>query len=237
MKTKLIILITCITALIGCDTNQNKTTVSDCCRVLIDITDTSLKHRIAPVCFFEYLPSLADQPDNGAELTYSPILDIINTPIRKTGIPPVDFARKNAVSRKHVIDFYKTQVELFCDEMYQLKPGTEHSEIFRSITHAIDNFPFECNGKKTLLILSDFRENSTLFNSYRNDIEAKVRSNPKFISEVLPIKRKLNNLLVVLVHQPIDRDDDHNYTVVSGLIKNHLESLGAKVEVKTSLFN
>ena len=210
MKTKIILLITCITALIGCDTNQTKINVTDCCKVLIDITDTSLKHCIAPVCFLEYLPCLLDQPDNGAELSYSPILDIINTPVRKTGIPEVNNARKNVVNRKHEIDFFKTQVELFCNEMYSLKPGTEHSEIFRSITHTIDNFPLEYNGKKTLIIMSDFRENSTLFNSYRNDIEARIKANPKFISEVLPIKRKLNNLLIILVHQPVGRDDDHN---------------------------
>jgi hypothetical protein len=204
--------------------------------VLIDKTDTGSVDRIDGTFVMPMFSTLIKEPINGAYLMITLITDLVHNPVYKAQLSPEDPEYSNELTRKRDIDSFKRSVDSVFRQANKVKSGRDHSKIFRAISEAIHFISdTKGNGIKRLIILSDFHENSELQRSYKPKEIDDLQKHPERIASFIPVTNPLAGIEIFLVHQPTSQEDDKVFDVISILIKKHLVSKGASVQIVTSL--
>jgi hypothetical protein len=110
----------------------------------------------------------------------------------------------------------------------------QFSEIHQTITDELWRLSKDSSDRKLLLAITDCREKSDLFDSYRTknfnikDVAAKL-------TNAYPLPDNLRGITVIFLFSPRDREEDGAYDQCLELFRYMLDSRGATVEVKTNL--
>ena len=113
----------------------------------------------------------------------------------------------------------------------------KHSECFRSIAGELARMKENKADKNLLVIYGDLSENSDLFSVYGKRVTGYVFKHPdsalqKFETTGL-LPQDLSGFTVMIIFQPIDRDQDKLFNVMAGLYKKMLTARGAKVIIRS----
>ena len=115
------------------------------------------------------------------------------------------------------------------------------SECFKTISGQLQYLTQKKQDKAVLLIFSDLKENSAIFNCYTEagrkhlitDSENVIRLFEK--TKLLP--DNLNNISVFFIYNPISREDDIEFMAMVKVYKKLLQARGAKVKVQADNIN
>jgi hypothetical protein len=110
----------------------------------------------------------------------------------------------------------------------------EHSEIYRTLTQELWLLVRDSSDKKVVIAVTDAREKSELFDSYRAK-HFDVKKVAERLNRAYPLPENLQGVAIIFLFNPRDRNEDIAFSRSIELFKHLYESRGAKVEVKTSL--
>jgi hypothetical protein len=233
MKNIFIILL-CVGLLSNCTETEYTPDINGVL-TLIDITDSARIDRINAKDIVPMLSVFNGRSLSGASVGVSLITDLIHSPSYWVHIADEDRDQSNELTRKVTVETFRHSLDSIYDVANSVKSGRNHSEVFRSITDALQTLLGMPYTSKALIIVSDCHENSEQFNSYNPDEIQALVQHPERMDSFIPVQKSLTGIEVFIVHQPASVRDDRIFDVVSNAIKAYLTSKGAVVHIVTSL--
>lgn len=117
--------------------------------------------------------------------------------------------------------------------------GLQYSECYRVIANEVKLLMERPEGRRILVIYSDMREKSEVFDMYNGDksLLKKPDTVIAIFQKACPLPENLYGLQVYLVFQARDRQQDHIYGEVSSIYKRMFEERGAKVTIQSHTDN
>lgn len=141
--------------------------------------------------------------------------------------------------QKCVLNFYDqiTSIILSSNKQVQKDTSLAYTECFKTIAKELQVISKLPHSKKHLLCFSDLAENSNLCNSYnlrmvndQNTINSLV--NLFASTELLP--KSLSGINVFLIYQPINRNEDARFQIMSAVYIKLIEQRGGTVIISTN---
>lgn len=205
------------------------------------ITDLTDKQKLTPVA--DPLLQLYQcdlDPDKECKFKMHAISDKVLNPAEYTILENRQTTESKNINddplarQKLVLSFYNKVRQMV--QSYSLQQDTAHtlmnSECIRTITGELTALSKDTSTMKYLVVYSDLQEKSDLFDVYQQQgfggqLESIAEKN-----ELLPYH--LNDIIVILVFEPKDREQDIVYREIAAAYKRMIEKKGGKVVVQAS---
>lgn len=209
---------------------------TDCVTVLMDVTDSFSD--VANINANNILPVFRISHDSlfGARVTIAPITNLRFNQNKTVYIPSENMIGLNEFDRKEAIKAFKKDLDFGLGVYNKKVVGTDGSYIFFAIANALNDLTGckECD-TKTLIIYSDCREKSKLFDSYNKESVKFMQKYPEKVSAVIdknwPIQKSLEGVRIFIEHHPTSTTEDDLFYLMSGFMQSYYESKGAKVSI------
>ncbi len=238
MKKYVILLLVFIMS--GCTGNKDnqkapikQTTVA----AVVDLTDaTTLK--IWPMGKpIIALYKCSEFPNQACKFSITAISDLKTNPVYHVFLPNAFETEKQNKDddlqwRSKVIRGYYDDVNKLIAQFYQENDTTinrNHSEVWETIAQSLENLAKEPGGEKCLLVFSDLQEMSLTGNAYKSFKTMTIEAITKKLTYAHSIPKNINGITVVVVYQPVNREDDLRFNKVLNAYKTMLEAEGASV--------
>lgn len=238
MKNLILILFFLVTCIIPSCKTVTSNRETDCVTILLDVTDSFPD--IVSVNAKSILPVLRLSHDSlfGARVTIIPITNFRFNYSKTFSIPSENFMEHNEFDRKEVINEFKRNLDSGLTSFNKKVPGTEGSYIFFAIANALNDLTDckECDTKK-LILFTDCRENTKVFNSYDKESIKFIQQYPEKISALLdrnwPILKPLEGVQIFIEHHPTSQTEDDIFYIMSSFMKSYYEAKGAIVTLNS----
>ncbi|MBK7764400.1 MAG: hypothetical protein IPI46_13820 [Bacteroidetes bacterium] len=115
-----------------------------------------------------------------------------------------------------------------------------YTECFKAITKELTVLTKLPHTKKYLLCFSDLAENSNLFNSYNlrmHNPESTINQLVKLLNAIELMPKSLTGITVILIYQPINRNEDARFQIMSAVYTKLIEKKGGTVIISTNSKN
>ena len=239
MRINFIFLFSFLTVLSGCHKAGHPAGMA-ALAILSDLTDTMPEvQSLDANKVVSQLPENWDLSTNGVSVQFRFITDrILNSVIEVKLEPLTEGSEYNEIDRQNVIDTFNSRLQTETGLIRKMPKGRNSSIVFSSLFNALNELAtYPKSVPRKLVLLSDCRENSNLFNAYK-DIE-ELKTNPgklkTKIEKECPVKYSLSGISVIIVHQPASVAEDEIFDIVSKFISGILIEKGATVKIQTSL--
>jgi len=240
MKALLFILISLSCLFQSCKELYSKEPINDGVYILADISDSFPEVSKFSVEQIKPLLTLNMNSMCGATVWVASVSDLRYTASHRISLENTNQLSENEFDRKTSIDSFYARINNRIKEIQGLKAdGTNGTHLFFSLSNSLQNLA-SCTSctSKTLIVLSDLREYSNLFNTY-DSIELNMfQTNPKEMEELIDYHYhipSLKGINIYLIHEPISKADDDAFHLLSNFLKTFLEKKGAKVTISSHL--
>lgn len=229
-----IILVWC---LVGCGTNErghNESSFSTTVSVVSDETD---KHQLR-VKANALLPLFNCEENSKGQCAFRlrPITDRQLTPLSFCKLPEANVSeqsntRNDPQHRRKIVDAFYTRVHQIVEDvngMYDTLQELRNSECIRSISAELQFLSSDTSNRKFLVVYSNLREKSDLYDSYLHDELSSIMIATK-IEGLKIMPEKLQGITVIFVFEARDRKEDKIYMRLAEAYKMVIERKGGVV--------
>lgn len=243
MKTLLHIIIVCYFGCIGCATsNRTQYPITKCVSGLVDITDSlfEVEHlhtrQVAPL-----LPVLqkGEHLFEGALFRIGLITDTRMTETKVVSIPWEDNYETTEGIRTEVVDTFAAQLTKAIEYFKTLPLGLPKSTVFEKLAMELTTLS-ECSvcTERTLIVLSDLRQNNPIFNAYDSVEFAHFTTCQTCFDSLLTLYSfpiSLKGITIYFIHQSLNMSDDEGFFLIASTLKRNFVGRGAKVIISSTL--
>ncbi|MGF2412754.1 hypothetical protein [Ferruginibacter sp.] len=244
MKKYLLLLI--ITTIAGCngkkesqETPIKQTSVA----TVVDLTDAKtlkLWPKVKPILG---LYRSAKFPKQACKFSITAISDLKNNPLYYAFLPDAietekqnrndDMQWRSRVIRGYFDDVYKLMDKFYQENDTSINRG--HSEVWETMARSLENLSEEPDGEKYLLVYSDLQEMSLAGNAYKSFQTMSIEAIVKKLADAHPVPKNIKKINVVVVYQPVNREDDLRFNKIFKVYKTILEAEGASVTSQSTI--
>ena len=221
-------------------TGANRIEVS----VILDITDIHQLHPDAE----SIIPLFQLNKDENNETVFriSPLTDRELNPYKefrlKDGLTTEKDNKEDDqnLRKKLIIEFYNSVRKSIDEENRIAAKDTplHYSECYKTISQELQRVYKARADTTILMIFSDLRENSSMFNVYDEKDKVLLEKHPeqllKMFEQNTHIPESLKSITIIFVYNPTTREDDRAYMSTVNLYKQLLEPRGATVIVQAN---
>ena len=234
MKTTLvIILLSIITVLIGCTSNQTTTTQTI---VLLDVTDKFLSRPVAKDILNLY--GFDQNKYNGGIFQLSDLTKVSFNETEEVKVGKVNQWLSNQFQRVNEIDTFNNEVTNIISQAELAPAGENNSSIYYPVASALNELTQSNADKKYALIFSDLMENTPQISFYNKAILKEMKEKPEAIRNLLESQLQLQSLsgiAIYLLYEPTNSLQDEEFKIVSKFYSDLFESHGATVIISSNL--
>ncbi len=238
MKKYLLLLM--VTAMCGCTgkkDNQEVPIKQTTVDAIVDLTDAKtlkLWPKAKPILG---LYRSAEFPDKACKFSITVISDLKTNPVYHVFLPDaLETEKQNRNDdmqwRSRLIRGYYNNVDKLLSRFYQENDTSinrNYSEVWETIAHSLENLAKEPLGEKYLLIFSDLQEMSLTGNAYKAFQTMGTEAIIKKLVEAYPIPQNIKGVKVIIIYQPVNREDDLRFNKIFKVCKTMLEMEGVSV--------
>ena len=225
MKTILIILT--FLFLLSCDTSKT---------IHVSVLDDHTEDT-KPVLFelYHVISHYGEDIYEGKSFSYRPITDVIHSKVFNLNLPVENPLLSNSIDRKAKVKKYYETLQKQFDHSDLSNWGYEISPIWESIVNEISRVKHMTTAQKRILILrSDLRQNSVLYNSYKDNDLPNVQIVYRFLkwAKEKGVTKEDNHPKLIIYHSPKDRKSDKEFSKLSSVYQSVCDSLNIPLEFK-----
>lgn len=177
--------------------------------------------------------ALTENKNNGEQLRINLISDVGFTKPKNLSIDAVSIPLLgNDYKRKTEIDTYYENVRQVFYSMQIEKSGKANSFVFKPISEALNTLSVSHADKKQLVIISDLKENSSLYNFYSKEMLKILKDSPDKVKNIFLTKyplMDLSGIVVFLYYEPVDYSDSDVFEIIADFYVSILTSHNATV--------
>ena len=237
MKT-LLLLLALTQLLLGCGDSEKKPT--DYLFIGIDLSDSfPMVNELNSAHIMKLLRVSKDSLYHGAIIDVAGISHLRYNRGYRATIEATCEQDANDIDRIGKLTTLSSEIDSFLNILRTTRE-TQGSHVFHAVISALNGlsaYP-SCDFKR-VIFLSDLRENSPVFNSYKAQELAVLKNHPEKIIALLekhyPLTHSLNGVEVIFAHQPVSESEDEAFHLMSSVLKSYLSSKGASVRITQSL--
>lgn len=141
--------------------------------------------------------------------------------------------------KKLILKFYDSvagTIQQFYNR-YDTSKSLPYSECWVTIQNELTALSSNTATKKYLLIYSDLKELSFEVNAYKYTSKTNTELIQKELESLHPVPHNLVNIKVIIIYQPVSKEDDTRFTQMFFVYKQMLEAHGADVILNTTGVN
>jgi hypothetical protein len=234
---------TCLsTLLIGCasaDTPNASGVSSTNIAVVVDVTDRKKLWPTADPILHLFHCDL--YPDAACSFSVHIISDMTLTPSSAYHLADSrSMERENTdhdpqFRERNIVGFYTTMRHAF-HELFQAYDATQslkYSEVWIPICNVLEQLSQDTSDKKLLIIFSDLLEHDD-FNSYDAAGNRSIQAIAERLNRMKSVPQDLHGIQVVVVYEPVSREDDKRFNTMFEAYKLLLERHGAQITVQAN---
>lgn len=137
---------------------------------------------------------------------------------------------------KAVVQFYKNVRDAFTASYaaFDTTKATDFSECFTGICQQLQWLQQTKASNKYLLVYSDIVEKSSLCNAYRDIAKGDTATMKTLFEATHLLPEQLKGITVFFVYQPLSREEDERFSVMSSIYLQLLTKRGAKVSIQSN---
>lgn len=204
--------------------------------VITDITDQQLLQPVANPLLQLY--GCSANPGIACMFRIRTISDKMLTPISSYRLPDGSTTEKQnkdddpQFRQKNILAFYN-QINQIVNEFNKPIDSSQslnNSECLQTIGNELTQLAADSSNLKYLVIFSDLNEKSDLYNVYTTGVIPDDIENAILKNGVFP--EHLENITVIFVFKPLDREQDKQYNKIVAVYKKNIEQRGGKVLVQ-----
>ncbi len=228
---------------VGCQSRSTQERVLPNTTAIATILDVTDKKKLWPLADPILQIFHCDKsPDDEYYFHLSIISDKKLNPVRNVHLPPAGEIETQNTSEdpqfrnKAVVQFYRNVREAFTTTYaeFDTTKAVDYSECFSSICQQLQWLQQTRTVHKYLLIYSDLNEKSNLYNAYRGISNADTITLVKLFEATTLLPNQLNGITVYFVYQPITREEDERFGLMSSIYRQLLIKHGASVIIQAN---
>jgi len=242
MKT--IFILVYLTVIFGCretSSIKEQSREETAIEILIDVTDPQkLKLWPDPVPILR-LYDCSSNPELACTFGMQAISDISINRVYNAYLPPASETEKLNIAddiqhrSKYIVKFYDSVKALF-NRFYQETDTTKslsYSECWLSIARSLERMNSHTTTRKFLIVFSDLAENSVV-TVYQKGKSLEQEAIKKLLEKLSPVPPGITGTTIIIVYQPVDRDDDTRFRKILESYRLLLEPHGVRIVHKAS---
>lgn len=229
--------------MVGCQNGDTQTGVSLHSTAIATVIDLTDKKKLWPLPDPILQLFHCDQfPDDAYYFHLSVISDKKLNPANNIQLPAAAAMETQNTNEdpqfrnKAVVQFYKNVRDAFTAAYteFDTTKATDFSECFTGICQQLQWLQQTKSSNKYLLVYSDLVEKSKLFNAYRDIAKGDTAAMRTLFVATHLLPEKLNGITVFFVYQPLSREEDERFSVMSSIYLKVLTKRGAKVSIQAN---
>ena len=236
-KYVILLLVSVISGCTGKKDNQQSPIKQTTVAMVVDLTDAKTLKLWPKVKSILALYHCTDFPEQSCKFSVTAISDLKTNPAYQAFLPNVLETEKSNTNddiqwRSKVIRRYYNDITKLMFWFYQENDTSinrNHSEVWETIARSIESLVKESPSEKYLLIFSDLGEMSLTGNVYKAFQTLSIEAIVKKLTKAYAVPQNIKGVKVIVVYQPVNREDDLRFNKMFKVYKTMLKVKGALI--------
>jgi hypothetical protein len=205
--------------------------------VVVDITDAKTLKLFPLANPILSLYKFEEAQEQAYSFTLSVISNLKTNPTYQSYLPNDSVTEK--LNKNDDVQFRKKMIRLFQDStrkifkrFYEENDTTKSlpfSECWSSIAENLEELSLQPAGEKYLIVFSDLQELSLTGSAYNSFKKMSVEAIGKKLISKIQVPKNLEEIELIIVYQPKDRDDDLRFTKMLKVYNHILQNRGLAI--------
>jgi hypothetical protein len=243
MKICLTLLLTLF--IVGCNSKKDDESLANkqkSIAVIVDITDAKTLKLYPTVNPILSLYKFEEAQEQAYSFTLSIISNLKTNPTYQSYLPNDSVTEK--LNKNDDVQFRKKMIRLFQDSTSKIfkrfyeendtNKSLPFSECWSSIAKNLEELSLQPTGEKYLIVFSDLQELSLTGSAYNSFKKMSVEAIGKKLISEIQVPKNLEEIELIIVYQPRDRDDDLRFTKMLKVYKHILQNSGLAIRHKAN---